>query len=104
MNRERRRHLRSRIEAPLRVWSIASGSRHACRGECVNLTEAGAGAIITGPWLPGQVVTMELVLPGADEITVQARLCHYNPTYYGFEFLGANHELRERLRSFCAVA
>ncbi len=93
------------MEAPLRAWSIASGSRHASRGQCVNLTEAGAGAIISGPWMPGQVVTIELSIPGANqEITVQARVRHNNPNYCGFEFLGADEKIREQLRSVCSRA
>src|SRR5512147_1648364 len=102
MTIERRRHLRCQFEAPLRVWSIASGSRHACRGQCVNLTEAGVGAIIAGPWLPGQVVTIELVTPGGDEMAVPARLCHRNPVSCGFEFLGTDGRVREQLRGVCA--
>ena len=104
MNGERRRHLRCQVEAPLRVWSIASGSRHAYRGDCLNLTEAGVCAIINGPWLPGQVVTIELVLHGPHEITVQARLRHRNDTYCGFEFLGTDSRIQDQLRSICAAA
>jgi PilZ domain-containing protein len=85
------------------VWSIGSSARHASRGQCMNLTEAGAGAIIIGPWVPGQVVTIELGMPGAGQaITLQARLRHRNHVYCGFEFLGTGDRTVKQLRSACA--
>ncbi len=104
MNIERRRYLRCQFETPLRVWSIASGSRYASRGQCVNLTEAGVGAIVAAQWLPGQVVTIELVLPGGNEFAIQGRLRHNHADFCGFEFLGADQRVREQLRGVCAGA
>jgi len=101
---QQRRHTRCAVEAPLRAWSIASGAAHAARGQCVNLTEAGVGAIISGPWMPGQVVTIELSIGAGQEITVQARVRHRNPNYCGFEFLGADEHIVEQLRRVCAHA
>ena len=100
---DRRRHTRNRFYAPVLVWSIASGPLAAVRGDCVNLTEAGAGTMITGPWAPGQVVNMEIAVPGSQTVTVQARLSHRNHHSFGFEFLGADPRVLNQLRSACAV-
>lgn len=99
---QRRKHVRQKVEAPLVVWSIGSGGKNARRGHCLNLSESGAGAIVAGNWLPGQVVGMELVLPPDEEpVVVQARLRHRNRLYCGFEFLGPTEDVREQLRMAC---
>lgn len=86
------------------VWSIVSGSRRASRGHCLNLSESGAGAIVAGSWLPGQVVGMELVLTRDEEpVQVQARLRHRDQLYCGFEFLGPTDDVREQLRVACSA-
>ena len=105
MQMEQRRHQRRKIEAPIRVWGIASDSTRAIHGHCFNLSEGGAGAIIAGPWQPGQVVTVQLTIPrGADPIMVEARLSHRNRIYCGFEFLGTNEMVMSQLRNACAEA
>ncbi len=99
---QRRRHVRQKVEAPLVVWSIGSGGKNASRGHCLNLSESGAGAIVAGNWLPGQVVGMELVLPPNEEpVVVEARLRHRNRLYCGFEFLGPSDSVRTMLRLAC---
>ncbi|MGI9101025.1 MAG: PilZ domain-containing protein [Terriglobales bacterium] len=100
---EKRRHVRQKVEAALAVWGIASGTRRASRGHCLNLSESGAGAIVSGKWLPGQVVSMELILP-ADmrPMMLQARVCHRQNLYCGFEFLGTGEALISQLRQACA--
>ncbi len=101
---DRRRYTRSKFHAPVMVWSIASGPVNAVRGDCVNLTEAGAGAMISGPWAPGQVVNMEIAVPGSQAVTVQARLSHKDHYSCGFEFLGTeSRAVLEQLRSTYAV-
>ena len=96
---EKRRFGRNKIEAAIVVWTIGSSGLKAERGHCLNLSEGGAGAIISGPWLPGQVVSMELVLPAVNQtIVLDARMCHRNRMYCGFEFLAPTDELRAQLR------
>ncbi len=102
---EKRRHFRQKIDAPLVVWGIASGTRRASRGHCLNLSESGAGAIVSGSWLPGQVVSMELILPSQHQpVALQARVCHRQNMYCGFEFLGAGDTTLSQLRQACGAA
>ena len=84
------------------VWSIGSGGKNASRGHCLNLSESGAGAIVAGTWLPGQVVGIELVLR-TEPVVVQARLRHRNSLHCGFEFLAASDTVREQLRQACSA-
>lgn len=99
---QRRRHVRQKVEAPVVVWSIGSGGKNGCRGHCLNLSESGAGAIVAGTWLPGQVVGMELVLPPDEEpVVVEARLRHRNRLYCGFEFLAPTEVVRQQLKMAC---
>lgn len=89
----------------MRAWSIASDSNRAIHGHCSNLSQGGAGAIIAGPWQPGQVVTLQLTNPrDAQAIVVEARLSHRNQLYCGFEFLGASELVMSQLRNACAEA
>ncbi len=102
---DQRRYPRSKIEAPMRVWSIASDSARAVHGHCFNLSEGGAGAIIAGPWQPGQVVKMQLtVATEAQPIMLEARLAYRNRLYCGFEFLGASEAVIRQVRNVCARA
>jgi hypothetical protein len=104
MMNDRRRHFRGQFKAPVMVWGIASGPQNAVRGDCVNLTEAGAGALINGPWAPGQVVNMEIAIHGSQALIVQARLSHRNHVSCGFQFLGRDERMVEQLRLVCAPA
>ncbi len=99
---QRRRHVRLKVGAPVVVWSIVSGGKNGSRGHCLNLSESGAGAIVAGTWLPGQVVGMELVLPNVEEpVVVEARLRYRDRLYCGFEFLAASENVRRQLRQAC---
>jgi len=94
----KRRFTRHRVEAPVLVRSIGSGATGASRGHCLNLSIGGAGAIVSGPWMPGQVVSMELALPAMDHpVLVDARLCHRNRLYCGFEFLAPSDDARKQI-------
>lgn len=105
MPMQQRRYERRKVEISLRVWSITADSTRAVHGHCFNLSEGGAGAIIAGPWQPGQVVTMQLwISEDAEPIMVEARLAHRNRLYCGFEFLGASEVVMTQLKSICAQA
>ncbi len=88
----------------MRVWSITAGSTRAVHGHCFNLSEGGAGAIIGGPWQPGQVVTMQLAVQMDSPIVVEARLAYRNRLYCGFEFLGVSDAVVAQVRSACGSA
>ncbi len=103
MQQERRRFLRQTLEAPLMVRSIGSTAVHAHRGHCVDLNPYGTAGLIPGEWRPGQVVTMELTLPGIDRaLILTGRVCYREELRCGFEFLAPSSEAVDLLRSVCA--
>ena len=62
-NGQRRRHPLRNVEAAVAVCSVVSNATRVWRGHCLNISEGGAGVIVGGPWLPGQVVNVEFA-PG----------------------------------------
>lgn len=101
---QRRRYKRRRLDAPVAVCGVVSSAAQACRGHCLNISEGGAAVIVAGPWVPGQVVKMELALPESERpMQLVARIAHRNRLYCGLEFLATADpgvtELREMLAS-----
>lgn len=101
---QRRQFARQRVDAAVAVCGVASSAAsRTWRGHTLNLSEGGAGVIVAGPWLPGQVVRVELNFGGAEHTTrVIARVAHRNRLYCGLEFLGNGEQARAELRSLLA--
>ncbi len=97
---EKRRYTRTSIELPVVVQGMAS-PRSLIRGHCLDLSEAGAGGILTGVLKPGQVVLMELVLAADRPVQVNARVRHVSRLHCGFEFLAPDHEVIGHIRAAC---
>ncbi len=96
---EKRRHTRTSIELPVVVQGMSPHSQ--IRGHCLDLSEAGAGGILTGVLKPGQVVLMELVLAADCPVQVNARVRHVSRLHCGFEFLAPDHEVVGHIRAAC---
>jgi hypothetical protein len=96
--------MRQKVEAAVAVCGVASASpSRTWRGHALNLSEGGAGIIVAGPWMPGQVVRVEIAFVGTEQTTsVVARVAHRNRMYCGLEFLGNGERSREELRSLLA--
>ena len=99
---QRRHHPRRRIEAAVAVCGVASSYARTWRGHTLNLSEGGAGVIVAGPWIPGQVVRMEIAFYSGQTTTLFARIAHRNRLYCGLEFLGNGEESRSELRQYLA--
>lgn len=98
-----RRFPRIRIDAPLLVRKMGAGISGDQRGQCVNLSEGGAAGMVSGGFLPGQVVLMELSLPHRQEtLRMNARVCHQYDSIYGFEFLAPEPHVVSRIREAVA--
>ena len=99
---QRRRSPRSIVEAAVAVCSVVSSQTW--RGHCLNLSEGGAGVMVGGPWMPGQVVNVEFApLNGNPAKKMVARVAHRTRHYCGLEFLGTSEfsvsELKDVLAS-----
>lgn len=98
---QRRRSPRNKVEAAVAVCSVVS--TQTWRGHCLNLSEGGAGVVVGGPWLPGQVVNVEFVpMNGNAAKKMVARVAHRNRHYCGLEFLGQSEFSVSDLKSALA--
>ncbi len=100
---QRRRFPRRRLEAAVAVCGVISSPKDTWRGHCLNLSEGGAAVMVAGPWIPGQVVKMELAA-GVTERPMQvvARVAHRHRNYCGLEFLAIGDTLVSELRELLA--
>src|SRR4051812_10075120 len=89
---DQRRFARTHVELPIVVRSMASAAS-LIRGHSLNLSEGGAGGILSGELMPGQVVLMELMLNTEEAVRVNARVRHCTQPYCGFEFLGPDGDV-----------
>ncbi len=101
---QRRRFPRRRVDAAVAVCGVVSRPTDTWRGHCLNLSEGGAAVLVGGPWIPGQVVNMELALSARERpMRLVARIAHRNRLSCGLEFLAIGDntvsELRELLAS-----
>jgi TonB family protein len=87
------------INVPLDLIVLRSGVPENLPGRCVDVSEAGVGAVIAGDLSAGQQVAIELRLPNLG-LPVRARaLIRYQTNLrYGLEFVGLSMEQREMIR------
>ena len=106
MKQSYRRYMRHAVEAPLLVRGIGSSVANSHRGHCVDLSEGGAGCVIPeGEWPPGQVVTVEMTLPGLEKsLVVSARVCYRSGMRCGLEFLAPSKDALNVIRVLCPQA
>ena len=99
---ENRRFARVKVQAPFVIRGIGSRLPSGHRGQGLNLSEGGVGGVVSGEWLPGQVVTMELILPTTGEsLVLNARVRHRNSPRCGFEFLAPEAGMIDKIRGLC---
>lgn len=96
---QRRRFARRRVEGAVAVQGVVSSEARAWRGHCVNLSEGGAAVIVAGPWIPGQVVKMELDIARRHRpMQLVARVAHRTRLCCGLEFLATSESAASELR------
>ena len=100
---QRRRFPRRRMDAAVAVCGVVSRPTDTWRGHCLNLSEGGAAILVAGPWIPGQVVKMELALSERERpMQLVARVAHRNRLYCGLEFLAVGDPAVSELRQYLA--
>lgn len=116
--REKRRHPRVAVEAPIRLSTIDpeidpwTGRPYfrACEERCTNLSRGGALVRTREPLAPGRRVLIEMALPDGRPFEAVARVAWARPQVdatapafdLGFEFLGGEPDHLARLESFLA--
>ena len=100
---QRRRFPRRRLEGAVAVCGVVSRPTDVWRGHCLNLSEGGAAVVVAGPWIPGQIVRMELALDARERpMQLVARIAHRNRLYCGLEFLAIADNVASDLRDMMA--
>lgn len=90
---------RHRISVPLDLIALRSGVPETLPGRCIDISEAGVGAVVAGELAAGQHVALELRLPNVG-VPVRARaLVRYQTRLRcGLEFVGLSVDQREMIR------
>jgi hypothetical protein len=96
-----RRYARYRTDLPLIVKVLGPGGYVRIHGRCFEIAQAGLGAVTTTELVPGEVVSLEFLIPDGPELLVRAVVRHRMGYLHGFEFVGLFPEERERIRIFC---
>ncbi len=99
---ERRRMRRSGLDRRLCVNSSHEGKPTTVFGRIRDISEDGLGAVIPCSLLIGQEVTLEFGMDDIEEIEVKAVVRHRKSFHYGFEFTGADPNLRREIGRFVA--
>jgi hypothetical protein len=101
-SRTSRRFPRHPLDVRVSVHVFRSGGSVSFWGRSSELGEDGIGATLTGELEPGEVVSMELMLPMAPyPIKFRALVRYRNGLRHGFEFLALSAIQREDIRRIC---
>ncbi len=97
-----RRFARYRTEMAVIVKVLAPEGYVRIHGRCFELAEAGLGAVITSELNPGEMTSLEFVLPEQSEtLGIRAVVRHRMGFLHGFEFVGILPDQREQIRNYC---
>jgi len=97
-----RRFPRHALDIRITVHAFRSGDNVSFWGRSSELGEDGIGATLTGELEPGEVVSMELVLPMAPfPIKFRALVRYRDGLRHGFEFLTLSAAQRDEIRRLC---
>lgn len=97
----RRRHPRYRSDFRINVSYFLGNNYSKLEGQCRDLSLAGVGILLSADLNSGEVVTLNLSLPGSTEPwEVRAVLRYRHGYHYGFEFLSLPGERQESLKKY----
>jgi TonB family protein len=87
------------VNVPLDLIALRSGIPENLPGRCIDISEAGVGAVIAGELSLGQQVAIELRLPNLGlPVRARALIRYQSHLRYGLEFVGLSMEQREMIR------
>ncbi len=95
----RRRVPRFELPAPVDVTVVRSGVSESMPGRSVNICERGIALVLAGELVPGESVSLDLMLPEvADPVRARAVVRHQSGFSCGMEFRGLSAEQRAIIR------
>jgi hypothetical protein len=97
-----RRFPRHALDVRVSVHAFRSGESVSFWGRSSEIGEDGVGATLTGELEPGEVVSMELLLPMTPfPIKFRALVRYRDGLRHGFEFLTLSTAQRDEIRRVC---
>ncbi len=96
-----RRTPRYRTDLTLIVRVLAERGYVRVHGRCTEISDSGLGAVTSAELNSGEIVSLELPLPGGDAMDLRAVVRHRMGFLHGFEFISLLPAQADRLREFC---
>ena len=94
--RQKERH---KTDMPVVVKGAGDGTSRSLAGHCVNLSEGGAGCIVSGKLTTGDFVLLELTLPHLHQtLLVSAQVRHSTRYYCGLAFVAPSESVTDEIR------
>ncbi|MEY2413203.1 MAG: hypothetical protein QOD84_1809 [Acidobacteriaceae bacterium] len=98
----KRRFPRYRLDARMSVQVFRTGTTLSYWGRSIEIGKDGIGGTVTGELEPGEVVSLELVLPRAENpLKLRALVRYRQGLRHGFEFLTRTKEQQEVIDRLC---
>lgn len=99
--RRARRYPRAIFSVPIGIRMLMPGGVHTTHGISLDISEGGLGALVQNDLKTGDVIEVDLQLPG-QELTAVAIVRHSSRVRSGLEFVGLRPEERCRLAAIVA--
>ncbi len=96
-----RRVPRFRADLPLIVSVLGQEGYVRVHGRCTEISELGLGAVTSAELTSGEIVSLELPIPGGNDMNLRAVVRHRMGFLHGFEFISLLPEQTTCLREFC---
>lgn len=96
-----RRVPRYRTDLPLIVRVLGQEGYVRVHGRCTEISESGLGAVTSAELTNGEIVSLELPLPGGEDMDLRAVVRHRMGFLHGFEFISLLPTQATRLEEFC---
>ena len=87
------------FERRIQIRPHRGSQRVTLHGWARDLSESGLGAFVAEALVLGEVVTLEVPLPGCDKQMIPAKVARVLGTEYGFQFTALSAEQRSRIRA-----
>lgn len=97
----KRRTPRYRTDLALIVRVLGESGYVRVHGRCTEISDSGLGAVTSAELTAGEIVSLELPLPGGDLMDLRAVVRHRMGFLHGFEFVRLLPAQADRLREFC---
>ena len=87
------------FEARIRIRLERDSRKLSLQGWARNLSESGLGAFVAEALTLGELVTLEVPLPGSEKQVIPARVVRALGTEYGFQFTALSAEQRWQIQA-----